>query len=72
MTPADPLAPFAAALARLRRERGLTRYALARLAGVPEIALSKMERGTREPRLGTLAKLAGALGVGLDEVAGRG
>lgn len=60
-----------AALARLREAKGLTRYALAKLAGTDEISLSRMERGERQPRLPVLCRLADALGCGLDELCGR-
>lgn len=65
------LAPFAAALIRLREFRGLTQYALGKAAGLDGIAVARMERGERAPSLATAAKLADALGCSLDELCGR-
>jgi transcriptional regulator with XRE-family HTH domain len=48
-----------------RRERGLSLGALADAAGVGKGSLSEIENGTRNPTLGTLYSLAGALGVPL-------
>jgi transcriptional regulator with XRE-family HTH domain len=48
-----------------RRERGLSVGALAGAAGVGKGSLSEIENGTRNPTLGTLYSLAGALGVPL-------
>ena len=48
-----------------RRERGLSVGALADAAGVGKGSLSEIENGTRNPTLGTLYSLAGALGVPL-------
>lgn len=70
MTP-DPRARFAAALSRLRESAGWSRYALAKHLRVSEIGLARLERGARDPQLTTLLKLADALGVSLDELAGR-
>jgi ribosome-binding protein aMBF1 (putative translation factor) len=69
--PFAPFAPFAAALARLRAARGWTQHRLSVESDVPVSAISTLERGRREPRLSTLARLASALGVGIDELAGR-
>jgi transcriptional regulator with XRE-family HTH domain len=71
MNPDAPGARFAAALARLRLARGWTHYRLSRESGVGEVGLRQLEAGTREPRLGTLVRLADVLGVSLDELAGR-
>jgi DNA-binding XRE family transcriptional regulator len=62
---------FGASLRRLRRERGLSLGQLALAAGVLRTALHEFERGRALPRFGTLLGLADALGVGLDELAGR-
>ena len=48
-----------------RRERGLSVGALAAAAQVGKGSLSEIENGTRNPTLGTLYALAGALGVPL-------
>jgi len=57
---------FAENLRRIREERGLSQYALADLTDLHRTEVSLMERGMREPRLGTLVKLAGALEVPLE------
>ena len=48
-----------------RRARGLSLGALAEAARVGKGSLSEIENGTRNPTLGTLYSLAGALGVPL-------
>lgn len=54
---------FAAILARQRTAAGLTQVQLAERAGVTQSHISKLERGTWEPRLSTIMGLARALGV---------
>jgi transcriptional regulator with XRE-family HTH domain len=54
---------FAARLRRLREDRGMTRYRLAKLAGVTVEGVSKLEQGGTDPKLSTILKLAGGLGV---------
>ena len=51
-----------------REHRGLTVKALADKAGVTAAYLSQVETGKRDGTLGTYRKLAGALGVTLDEL----
>ena len=58
-------------LAELRRRAQLTQEGLARAAGVGTDAVRKWERGKRTPSFDMAAKLADALGVSLDELAGR-
>ena len=50
-------------LQRLRAERGLSMRALAKASGLSANALSMIERGRTSPSVGTLYKLADALGV---------
>lgn len=50
-------------LAAARRKAGLTQEELADRCGLHRTEISLLERGGREPRLGTLIKLAEALGV---------
>jgi transcriptional regulator with XRE-family HTH domain len=70
------VAAFGRTLRRARRERDLSQDALALRAGVGVKHLSDLERGNKEPRLTTLLRLAGGLGltgaelVGLYESAG--
>lgn len=54
---------FGAKLKRARLESGLTQEELAYLARVNRSAISPLELGQHLPRLDTVIKLAGALGV---------
>lgn len=56
---------FGRNLTRLRRASGLTQEQLASLCELHRSEVSLLERGGREPRLGTIVKLAGALAVDL-------
>jgi transcriptional regulator with XRE-family HTH domain len=56
-------------LARLRRAAGLSQPQLAELVGVPVGTLRNWEQDRRVPLLDTAARVAGALGVSLDELA---
>ncbi len=47
----------------VREKAELTQAQLAELSGVPQAAISRIERGGRAPRLSTLAKLASVLKV---------
>ncbi len=58
-------------LKRLRLAAGMSQPQLARAAGVPVGTLRNWEYDLREPLLGAAARLASALGVTLDELAGR-
>jgi transcriptional regulator with XRE-family HTH domain len=58
-------------LQRLRHRAGLSQSELAKAAGVPLGTLRGWEYGRRKPLLDAAAKLADALGVSLDELAGR-
>lgn len=59
-------------LRQIREVRGLSLRALADKAGVTYVALLRMELGQTDPRLGTLRKLAKALGVTVAELIGEG
>lgn len=50
-------------LAEQRRARKLTQRALAVKAGVSQALVAELERGKHPPSMGSLAKIAGALGV---------
>jgi transcriptional regulator with XRE-family HTH domain len=52
---------FGKNLERHRRRAGLSQARLAYLAILDRSEISLLERGLREPRLGTVIKLAGAL-----------
>ena len=56
---------------RIRLAKGLSQTQLARAAQVPVGTLRNWERGRRTPLLDTAARVADALGVSLDELAGR-
>jgi transcriptional regulator with XRE-family HTH domain len=69
----DPDAHLAAShlarnLASLRHTRSLTQDALAKAAAVPRSTISNLESGTGNPSLVVLLKVAGALGVPIDEL----
>lgn len=63
-------------LTRARRQAGLTQRDLARVTGVPQPAIARIERGRSSPRLATLERLlagtgsavelGSALGIGVD------
>jgi len=58
-------------IARLREERALTQQALADLAGITRAQLARLERGgTPNPGVYSVAALAHALDLTLDELAG--
>jgi DNA-binding Xre family transcriptional regulator len=80
MEPDPPISPalsgdepsIAAALRRMREQRGWTREDLALQSGVSAAAIAQIETGRRsDVRLRSLVALAEALGVSLDELAGR-
>lgn len=58
-----PAERFAANLRMLRAEADISQEELSFRAGVHRSQISLMENGERLPRLDTLVKLAGALGV---------
>jgi transcriptional regulator with XRE-family HTH domain len=65
------------AIARLARRltagrirAGLTQAALAEACGVTDETISRIERGRYEPAVSTLLRLAEALNLGLDQLAG--
>ncbi len=55
-------------LQRMREERGLTVEGLAEKSGVSASTIRGVERGAREARMDTVAKLAKPLGLTFDEV----
>src|SRR6476620_8631739 len=54
----------------LRKAAGLTLDGLSAAVGTAPSQLSLIENGKREPKLGLLQQLAGALGVSIDELLG--
>jgi transcriptional regulator with XRE-family HTH domain len=65
---------FARRLRELRTERGISQDELARRTGVHSTAVGRLERGTRDPQLTTILRIARGLGVQpgmlLDNLAG--
>jgi putative transcriptional regulator len=58
---------------QLREQRNMTQYALAKAAGIPRSTLNSVERGSRSGErlsLATARRLARALGVTIDDLAG--
>ncbi len=66
MTPRER---FAQNLVEARRASGLTQEELANRCDLHRTEISLLERAGREPRLGTLVKLAGSLGVSVESLA---
>jgi transcriptional regulator with XRE-family HTH domain len=56
---------------RLRRARGWTQGKLAEGAGLSVEGLSRIERGSRTPRIDTVGRIARALQVEVTDLAGR-
>jgi transcriptional regulator with XRE-family HTH domain len=54
---------MASYLRHMREKRGLSQYELSELTGIPQAAISKIERGLRKPHRSTLEKLAQVLRV---------
>lgn len=65
MTPEEQ---FAANLRRQRMAKGLSQEQLAERSGLHPTEISRLERATREPRLGTIARVARGLGVGAERL----
>jgi transcriptional regulator with XRE-family HTH domain len=59
---------FAANLRGLRREKGLSQEQLAAKTGLHPTEISRLERAVREPRLGTIVRLARGLDVGVESL----
>ncbi|NRF83845.1 helix-turn-helix transcriptional regulator [Burkholderia gladioli] len=59
---------FAATLRKLRNERGMSQYALARVTDLDRTYISLLERGLRSPSLDTMIALADGLNVSLAEM----
>jgi transcriptional regulator with XRE-family HTH domain len=63
MPAVTPEERFAANLRRQRRAKGLSQEQLAEKTGLHPSEVSRLERAVREPRLGTIVRLARGLGV---------
>jgi transcriptional regulator with XRE-family HTH domain len=62
----SPEEQFARNLKRLRKAADLTQEQLAQRAGVHPTEISRLERAVRQPRLGTMLRLAKGLDVSLE------
>ncbi|KVD93024.1 XRE family transcriptional regulator [Burkholderia stagnalis] len=60
---------FAATLRKLRNERGMSQYTLAKVTDLDRTYISLLERGLRSPSLDTMLALARGLNVSLVEIA---
>ena len=56
---------FGQVVARLRQAGGMTRYRLAKSAGMSAVHLARLEDGKQQPGLAVARKVARALGVSL-------
>jgi transcriptional regulator with XRE-family HTH domain len=64
MQPRSPAhAAFGGAIRELRQERGISQEAFALKCGIDRSHYGGIERGERNPSLGTVFKIADALGV---------
>ncbi len=63
-----PAEAFGDVLKELRAERGLTQEALALDAGTERSHVSALERAEKAPSLGTILRLAQALGMSAGEI----
>ena len=63
-----PEEQFAANLRRHRAAAKLSQEQLAEKAGLHPTEVSRLERAVREPRLGTIARLARGLGIGAEQL----
>jgi putative transcriptional regulator len=57
-------------LAEIRRSKGLTQRALARVAGVSQALVAELERGKHPPSSASLSKIISALGIREEELRG--
>src|SRR6476661_3160383 len=70
MEASEPEPHFGVILKRLRQEAGLSQAGLAAAAGIHTRQITRYESGEQQPALGVAHRLAQALGVTLDELAG--
>jgi DNA-binding XRE family transcriptional regulator len=59
---------FAANLRRIRTDVGMSQEQLAGRTGLHPTEISRLERAVREPRLGTIVRLARGLDVGVERL----
>jgi transcriptional regulator with XRE-family HTH domain len=68
MPPVSPEEQFAHNLRQRRQAAGLSQEQLADRTGLHPTEISRLERAAREPRLGTIVRLARGLGVGIESL----
>jgi XRE family transcriptional regulator, fatty acid utilization regulator len=68
MDPAEPKDTFGENLARIRLDLGLTQVELSNRSGLDMAEISRLENGRRDPKLSTIARVAGGLGVSVEEL----
>jgi DNA-binding XRE family transcriptional regulator len=68
MPAVSPEEQFAQNLRKQRHAAGLSQEQLAHLTGLHPTEISRLERAAREPRLGTMVRLARGLDVGVDSL----
>jgi len=57
---------------KIRIKKGYSQEKLARIADISNATLVKIEAGVaKEPTITTVSKIAGALGISIDELVGR-
>lgn len=57
--------------AKLKKEKNMTAYAIAKRTGIPESTFSDWKKGKSSPKLDKLIKIANCLGVPLEELIGQ-
>ena len=65
----SPRLRFSANLRKARWAAGITQQELGDRCGLHRTEVSLLERGLREPRLGTIVKLSGALSISPERLA---
>jgi transcriptional regulator with XRE-family HTH domain len=68
MPPMSPEEQFARNLRSRRKAAGLSQEQLADRTGLHPTEISRLERAAREPRLGTMLKLAKGLDIGIENL----
>jgi DNA-binding XRE family transcriptional regulator len=64
----SPVEQFARNLRRRREAAGLSQQQLADRTGLHPTEISRLERAAREPRLGTMLRLAKGLDIGIEKL----
>lgn len=56
------------AIAKYRKDRGLSQKELAKRSGISEVYLELIEEGKKKPHIKTIARIASSLEVGISEM----